>query len=42
MVKLKAFSTTLTEDEIRKILSESYGDTNDEIDFETFLRVRHI
>ncbi|XVF70769.1 hypothetical protein PTKIN_Ptkin11bG0188900 [Pterospermum kingtungense] len=39
MVKLKAFSTMFTEDEIRKILSESYSDMNDEIDFETFLRV---
>ncbi|XP_022753073.1 fimbrin-1-like isoform X1 [Durio zibethinus] len=39
MVKLKAFSTMLTEDEIRQILSESYSDMSNEIDFETFLRV---
>ncbi|XVE80461.1 hypothetical protein DITRI_Ditri14bG0141500 [Diplodiscus trichospermus] len=39
MVKLKAFSTMLTEDEIRQILGESYTDMSIEIDFETFLRV---
>ncbi|XP_039027017.1 fimbrin-1-like [Hibiscus syriacus] len=39
MVKLKAFSALLTEDEIRQILGESYSDTSTEIDFETFLRV---
>ncbi|XP_012461317.1 fimbrin-1 isoform X1 [Gossypium raimondii] len=39
MVKLKAFSALLTEDEIRLILGESYGDMSSEIDFETFLRV---
>ncbi|KAK6230171.1 hypothetical protein QUC31_001689 [Theobroma cacao] len=39
MVKLKAFSTMLTEDEIRQILDESYSDMSNEIDFETFLRV---
>ncbi|OMP04298.1 hypothetical protein COLO4_09752 [Corchorus olitorius] len=39
MVKLKAFSTMFTEDEIRQILGESYSDMNNEVDFETFLRV---
>ncbi|KAE8734932.1 Fimbrin-3 [Hibiscus syriacus] len=39
MMKLKAFSTLLTEDEIRQILGESYTDMSTEIDFETFLRV---
>ncbi|KAK9005153.1 hypothetical protein V6N11_042599 [Hibiscus sabdariffa] len=39
MVKLKAFSALLTEDEIRQILGESYSDMSTEIDFETFLRV---
>ncbi|XP_022716815.1 fimbrin-1-like [Durio zibethinus] len=39
MVKLKAFSTMLTEEEIRQILCESYSDMSNEIDFETFLRV---
>ena len=42
MVKLKAFSTMLTEDEIRQILGESYSDMSNEVDFETFLRVSHI
>lgn len=39
MAKLKAFSTTLTEEEIRDILSESNADTSSEVDFEAFLRV---
>ncbi|GMJ05056.1 fimbrin 1, ARABIDOPSIS THALIANA FIMBRIN 1 [Hibiscus trionum] len=39
MVKLKAFSALLTEDEIRQILGESYTDMSTEIDFEAFLRV---
>ncbi|XP_021287497.1 fimbrin-1-like [Herrania umbratica] len=39
MVKLKAFSSMFTEDEIRQILGESYSDISNEIDFETFLRV---
>ncbi|XP_021906098.1 fimbrin-1-like isoform X1 [Carica papaya] len=38
MAKLKAFSTTLTEEEIRDILSESNADTSSEVDFEAFLR----
>ncbi|OMO83639.1 hypothetical protein CCACVL1_11304 [Corchorus capsularis] len=39
MVKLKAFSTIFTEDEIRQRLGKSYSDMNNEVDFETFLRV---
>ncbi|XWS09729.1 hypothetical protein CRYUN_Cryun39dG0014300 [Craigia yunnanensis] len=39
MVKLKAFSTMFTEDEIKQKLGESYSDVSNEIDFETFLRV---
>ncbi|GLU23853.1 hypothetical protein SLE2022_398290 [Rubroshorea leprosula] len=38
MVKLKAFCTTFTEEEIRRVLGVSYGDMSNEIDFETFLR----
>ncbi|KAH7544458.1 hypothetical protein JRO89_XS15G0169700 [Xanthoceras sorbifolium] len=38
MVKLKAFSTMFTEEDIKGILAESYADTSDEIDFEAFLR----
>ncbi|KAE8654203.1 Fimbrin-3 [Hibiscus syriacus] len=39
MVKLKAFSALLTEDEVRQILGELYTDMSTEIDFETFLSV---
>ncbi|XP_031286531.1 fimbrin-1-like [Pistacia vera] len=38
MVKLKAFSTMFTEEDIKGILAESYPDTSDEIGFEAFLR----
>lgn len=40
MAKLKAFRELLSEEEIREILSESYSNISEEIDFETFLRVR--
>lgn len=38
-VKLKAFTGMFTEDEIKDILGESYKDMDEEIDFESFLRV---
>lgn len=38
-VKLKAFTEMFKEDEIRAILEESYKDMDEEIDFESFLRV---
>lgn len=41
MVKLKAFSTIFTEEDIKGILAESYSDASSEIDFETFLGVIH-
>lgn len=37
--KLKAFSELFTEDEIKEALGESYQNMDDEIDFESFLRV---
>lgn len=40
MAKLKAFRELLSEEEIREILGESYSNTSEGIDFETFLRVR--
>ena len=39
MVKLKDLGKILTEVEIRAILGESYSNMNDELDFESFLRV---
>lgn len=39
MVKLKAVSDMLTQDEIMDILNESSSDFNQDIDFESFLRV---
>eukprot|EP00268_Persea_americana_P054104 TRINITY_DN616_c2_g1_i3.p1 TRINITY_DN616_c2_g1~~TRINITY_DN616_c2_g1_i3.p1 ORF type:complete len:428 (-),score=89.76 TRINITY_DN616_c2_g1_i3:1848-3131(-) len=39
MAKLKAFRELLSEEEIREILGESYSNTSEGIDFETFLRV---
>nr|XP_019707726.1 fimbrin-5 isoform X1 [Elaeis guineensis] len=39
MVKLKGLNELLTEQEITAILGESYPDTDQEIDFESFLRV---
>ncbi|KDP39224.1 hypothetical protein JCGZ_00981 [Jatropha curcas] len=38
MVKLKAFSSAFKEEEIKCILSESFPDLSNEIDFEGFLR----
>nr|GME13597.1 fimbrin-1 [Ipomoea batatas]GME16820.1 fimbrin-1 [Ipomoea batatas] len=38
MAKLKGFSDMFNEEEIRNILGESGSDTNDEVDFEGFLR----
>ncbi|KAL2474537.1 Fimbrin-5 [Abeliophyllum distichum] len=38
MVKLKAVSEMLTQDEVKDILSESSSDIDQEIDFESFLR----
>lgn len=38
MVKLKAFSSMFNEEEIKGILSESFPDLSNEIDFEGFLR----
>jgi len=37
--KLKTFSEIFTEDEIKASLAESYGNMDEEIDFESFLRV---
>ena len=37
---LKAFSEVFEEDEIKAILAESYQSMDEEIDFESFLRVR--
>lgn len=37
--KLKAFAEFFTEDEIKAVLEESYQNMDDEIDFESFLRV---
>lgn len=39
MIKLKGVNEVLTEDEITSILGESYPDTSNEIDFESFLHV---
>lgn len=39
MGKLKGLNELLTEEEITAILGESYPDTGQEIDFESFLRV---
>lgn len=39
MAKLKAFSSTFKEEDIKGILAESYADSSIEIDFESFLRV---
>ena len=39
MVQLKALGEILTVKDIRAILEESYSNMNNEIDFETFLRV---
>jgi len=39
MAKLKAFNEMFNEEEIRNILAESGSDVNDEIDFESFLKV---
>lgn len=38
-VKLKAFSEMFTVDEIKAVLEESCKDMDEEIDFESFLRV---
>ena len=38
-VKLKAFTEMFTEDEVKAVLEESYKDMDEEIDFESFLRV---
>jgi plastin-1 len=38
-VKLKAYTEMFTEDEIKDILGESYKDMDEEIDFESYLRV---
>lgn len=37
--KLKAFSELFTEDEIKSVLADSYQNVDDDIDFESFLRV---
>lgn len=37
--KLKGFSELFTEDEIKDALAESYQNMDEEIDFESFLRV---
>lgn len=37
--KLKAFSELFTEDEIKDALAESHQNMDEEIDFESFLRV---
>jgi hypothetical protein len=37
--KLKIFAELFTEDEIKAALAESYQNMDDEIDFESFLRV---
>lgn len=39
MCKLKAFSQSFKEENIKEILSESASDMNQEIDFEDFLKV---
>lgn len=39
MSKLKNLNGMLTEKEISSILAESFSDTTQDIDFETFLRV---
>lgn len=39
LVQLKAIAGILNEDELKNILSESSSDFNQEIDFESFLRV---
>lgn len=41
MTKLKAFQELLTEKEVKAILEEYYADTEEEIDFEAFLRVSY-
>lgn len=41
MVKLKAFNSLFKEEEITGILSESYPDLSNEIEFEDFLRVSY-
>ena len=38
-MKLKAFTEMFTEDEVKAVLEESYKDMDEEIDFESFLRV---
>lgn len=40
LVQLKAIAGILNEDEVKDILSESSSDLDQEIDFESFLRVR--
>lgn len=42
MVKLKAIAQILEEDEVKDSLSESFSDLDQEVDFETFLRVLYI
>lgn len=37
--KLKAFAELFTQDEIKAVLAESYQNMDEEIDFESFLRV---
>ena len=39
LAKLKAVTELLTEDEIKNILKESSPDLDEEVDFESFLRV---
>lgn len=39
MVKLKAFSDMLTEDQVKRILSDLHSDLITEVNFEEFLRV---
>ena len=39
MSKMNPFSEMLTEDEVKFILSESFADLSEEIEFESFLRV---
>lgn len=39
LAKLNAFSGTFDADEIKSVLDKSYPDADQEVDFETFLRV---
>jgi len=39
LARLKAFSQTFNEEEIKKILSESASDLDHEVEFESFLKV---